>query len=57
MRLWESRTPPGFILGAADREIRGPPFFALACSEAPPGLGLSRKRGFGILSPFGLNEG
>ena len=28
MRLWESRTPPGFILGAADREIRGPPFFA-----------------------------
>ena len=27
MRLWESRTPPGFILGAADREIRGPPFF------------------------------
>ena len=28
MRLWESRTPPGFILGAADRKIRGPPFFA-----------------------------
>lgn len=38
MRLWESRTPPGFILGAADRKIRGPPFFCPGAAGTPPVL-------------------